>query len=99
MIRKPITRDRLLLWHSSSDGQEKPKPVLRLDGKEVGSTTCRKEALAPVGPTVVGCLYWAHILADPFGGMLGELFVLPPGSTRDMRGAIYQDLKTWWKTP
>jgi Alpha-L-arabinofuranosidase B, catalytic len=99
MLRTPIARDRLLLWHSSSDGRQKPTLVLRLDGKEVGSMKCNQDALVPLGPTVVGCLYWNHIVADPFGGSLGELFVLPPGSSNETRDKTTRDLKSWWKTP
>lgn len=99
MIKVGIARDRLLLWHSSSDGKPRPKLTLRHDGKEVAHVTASHEALTPAGPTIVGALYWARQPTDPFGGSLGEVLVLPPGSKREVRDAITKDLKVWWKTP
>lgn len=99
MIKVGIARDRLLLWHSASDGKPRPKLTLRHDGKEVAQVTASHEALIPTGPTIVGAGYWARQPGDPFGGSLGELVVLPPGSTREVRGTITKDLKSWWKIP
>jgi hypothetical protein len=99
IIKVGIARDRLLLWHSSSDGKPRPKLTLRHDGKEVAHITASHDALTPVGPTIVGALYWARQPTDPFGGSLGEMIVLPPGSKREVRETITKDLKGWWKTP
>lgn len=99
MLTVPITRGRLLLWHSSLGGSNRRLLTLCLDGKEVATATASHETLEPVGPTIVGGLYWADQPADPFGGSLGELIVLPPDSSSEVRSTITRDLKGWWKTP
>ena len=99
MVIAPITRNRLLIWQSSSDGGRRPKLALRLDDKEVGTISATQDILVPSGPTVVGAGYWERQLGDPFGGSLGELVVLPAGSSRERQAKISAGLKSWWKTP
>ncbi len=99
MLTVPITRGRLLLWHSSLGGSNRRQLTLRLDGKEVAKATVSHETIVPDGPTIVGGLYWADKPSDPFGGSLGELIVLPPDSSKEVRSTITTDLKEWWKTP
>jgi hypothetical protein len=99
VLRTRIPRDRLLLWNSATDGQKRPWIQLRLDGVEVGSLLCNSDTLVPIGPTALGCLYWNHRLADPFGGSLGECFVIRSGLASSLRDLITNDMKRWWKTP
>lgn len=99
ILTKPITRGRLLLWHSSLGGPTRRALTLRLDGKEVAKGTASYETLVAVGPTIVGGGYWADQFGDPFGGSLGELIVLPPDSGSEVHSAITRNLKEWWKTP
>lgn len=99
ILSNPITPGRMLLWHSSLGGNDRRMLTLRLDGKEVAKATAAHETLVPTGPTIVGGLYWADQFTDPFGGSLGELIVLPPDSSSQIRSTITTDLKKWWKTP
>jgi hypothetical protein len=99
ILTAPITRGRLLLWHSSQGGGARPRLTLRLDGKEVAAGIAAHDALVPMGPTMVGGLYWARKPGDPFGGALGELIVLPPGSSDEVRATITRELMAWWKIP
>jgi hypothetical protein len=99
VIRVPIPHDRLLLWNSATDGKKRPRIALRIDGKEVGALTCSTDALVPIGPTTLGCLYWEHRLADPFGGSIGECFVVPSGLSGGERNGIKHNLQRFWKTP
>lgn len=95
----PMPAKRLVLWHSDSDGANPPTISMHLDGVAIGTKRMESQAIVAVGPTVVGCLYWNRILADPFGGSLGEVIMLPPALSAEAQATITANLKVWWRLP
>lgn len=99
MLQFPLPAGRLLLWQSATDGTNQPTITMHLDGKEVAGKRLKRPGLAAIGPTVVGGLYWRHMLVDPFGGSLGEVIMLPPAIAPEAAAAITANLKAWWRLP
>jgi hypothetical protein len=98
-INASIPQKRLLLWHSSCDGDSRPKLTLRLDGKQVGVTQMDVNPLIANGPTNVGAGYWKDEVVDFFAGVMGEIIILPPGNSVKEINAITDNIKLWWRTP
>ena len=98
-INVPIPQKRLLLWHSSCLGDSRPKLTLSLDGKQVGVVQMDTNPLIANGPTSVGAGYWKDQVVDFFAGVMGEVIILPPGSSAKEINAITDNIKSWWRTP